>query len=142
MASHPPTDAPSIYPTFRYRNPAAMIDFLCSAFGFAIRVKYGEGDDIQHAELQLGTSIIMLGSVRDDAYGAIAGTPGDNDGKAVYVAVKDTDAVYAKAKAAGARIERELYDTEYGSRDFLCRDPEGNVWSFGTYWPKVGDGPL
>ena len=30
-----------------------------------------------------------------------------------------------------------LTDTDYGSRDFICRDPEGYVWCFGTYWPKA-----
>jgi uncharacterized glyoxalase superfamily protein PhnB len=136
------TESPCIYPTFRYRDPSAMMDFLCRAFGFAVRVKYGEGDDIQHAELELGSSIIMLGAVREDEYGAIVGGPGENGGKSVYIAVTDTDALYAKAKAAGATILREPYDTDYGSRDFMCRDPEGNVWSFGTYWPKVGEEPL
>jgi uncharacterized glyoxalase superfamily protein PhnB len=41
-----------------------------------------------------------------------------------------------------AEILRELGDTDYGSRDFICRDPEGRVWCFGTYWPKVGEPPL
>jgi uncharacterized glyoxalase superfamily protein PhnB len=36
----------------------------------------------------------------------------------------------------------ELHNTDYGSRDFACRDPEGNLWSFGTYWPKVTEKPL
>jgi len=27
----------------------------------------------------------------------------------------------------------ELLDTDYGSRDYAARDPEGNLWSFGTY---------
>ena len=40
------------------------------------------------------------------------------------------------------RIEMELRDTDYGSRDFACRDPEGNLWSFGTYWPKAHEKPL
>jgi len=31
----------------------------------------------------------------------------------------------------------ELHDTDYGSRDYAARDPEGNVWSFGTYRPAV-----
>ncbi|GCC47386.1 hypothetical protein chiPu_0031451, partial [Chiloscyllium punctatum] len=39
-------------------------------------------------------------------------------------------------------IEMELRDTDYGSRDFACRDPEGNLWSFGTYWPKAHEKPL
>jgi uncharacterized glyoxalase superfamily protein PhnB len=142
MPSGTKTASPCIYPTFRYRDPSAMIDFLRRAFGFAVRARYGEGDDVQHAELELGSSIIMLGGVRDDEYGAVVGEPGKNSGKSVYIAVADTDALCAQAKSAGATILREPYDTGYGSRDFMCRDPEGNVWSFGTYWPKVGEKPL
>jgi uncharacterized glyoxalase superfamily protein PhnB len=51
----------------------------------------------------------------------------------VYVAIGDPDAHYARAKAAGARIIRELSDTPYGSREYGAKDPEGNTWSFGTY---------
>ena len=42
-----------------------------------------------------------------------------------------------RAKAAGAEIVRELSDTEYGSHDFGVRDPEGHIWSFGTYRPQA-----
>ncbi|MDN5926670.1 MAG: VOC family protein [Hyphomicrobiales bacterium] len=142
MPSDTKTEAPSIYPTFRYRDPAAMIDFLCRAFGFRVRAKYGEGDDVHHAELELGSSIIMLGGVRDDEYGAMVGQPGENGGQSVYIAMRDADTLHAQAKAAGAKILREPYDTGHGSRDFICRDPEGNVWCFGTYWPKAGEKPL
>ncbi len=37
----------------------------------------------------------------------------------------------------GARIEEGLTDQPYCSREFICRDPEGNVWCFGTYWPTA-----
>jgi len=134
-----PTEAPRLYPTFRYKNPAAMIEFLEKAFGFTVRARYGEGDRVDHAELAFGSAMIMLGSVRDDAYGAMVGGPGDNGGKSVYIAVDDADAAYARAKAAGAKILREPEDTSYGSRDFICADPEGVVWCFGTYWPKASD---
>jgi uncharacterized glyoxalase superfamily protein PhnB len=30
-------------------------------------------------------------------------------------------------------------DTENGSRYFTVRDPEGNLWAFGTYRPRVGE---
>ena len=43
----------------------------------------------------------------------------------------------ARARAAGARIVREPADTDYGSRDYAARDPEGNLWSFGTYRPGL-----
>ena len=45
------------------------------------------------------------------------------------------------AKAAGARIVRELVDTDYGSRDYAARDPEGHLWSFGTYQPFATQHP-
>ena len=134
-------EPPRIYPTFRYRDPGRMIDWLGEAFGFTLRARYGEGDVVHHAELALGSSIIMLGGTRDDDYGAIVGAPGENGGKSVYVDVDDADAANDRARTAGAQILQELIDRDYGSRDFICRDPEGNVWSFGTYWPKAGDKP-
>lgn len=53
----------------------------------------------------------------------------------IYVAVSDPDEHYARAKAAGAAITRELCDQPYGSREYGARDLEGNAWSFGTYNP-------
>ena len=134
-----PTEAPRLYPTFRYRDAAAMIDWLANAFGFALQAKYMDGDTVAHAQMTFGSSMIMLGSVRDDAYGAMVGSPEPGGGKSTYVAVDDVDALYARAKAAGATILQELVDRDYGSREFICADPEGNVWSFGTYWPKADD---
>lgn len=133
-----PTEPPRLYPTFRYRDAAKMIDWLCDAFGFAVEAKYMDGEQVAHAQLSFGSSMIMLGSVRDDEYGRMVGAPGDNGGKSVYVAVDDCDVVYQIAKAAGARILEEPNDRAYGSREFICADPEGVVWSFGTYWPKAG----
>ena len=52
-----------------------------------------------------------------------------------YVVVPDIEAHYARAKAAGAKIERPLADTEYGSREYSARDCDGHLWSFGTYDP-------
>ncbi len=132
-------DPPCVYPTFRYTDAAQMIDWLCEAFGFTVHSRHMDGDKIAHAELALGSSIIMVGEVRDDEYGAMVGAPGENAGKSIYVANTDTDATYRRAKAAGAEILEGPVDRDYGSRDFICRDPQGNVWSFGTYWPKVGD---
>jgi len=69
----------------------------------------------------------------------MVGEPGTGGGKSIYVAVDDADTAYARAKKAGATIIQELTDRDYGSREFICRDPEGGVWSFGTYWPKAGE---
>jgi uncharacterized glyoxalase superfamily protein PhnB len=45
----------------------------------------------------------------------------------------DPDAIFARATAAGARVVRGLRDEDYGSRGFTVADPDGNLWSFGTY---------
>ena len=46
------------------------------------------------------------------------------------------DGLYARARENGAEIVLEIQDTDYGSRDFTVRDPEGNLWAFGTYRPS------
>ncbi|GAA2567088.1 hypothetical protein GCM10010210_48400 [Pseudonocardia hydrocarbonoxydans] len=43
------------------------------------------------------------------------------------------DDLHDRAVAAGATVLRPVEDTDYGSRQFVVRDPEGNVWSFGTW---------
>ena len=122
-------EAPTLYPTLRYRDAPAAIEFLKRAFGFTeVAVIANEDGTIAHAELSLGPSVLMLGSDRDDELlGRRAGTGW------LYAAVDDADAVCERARAVGAEIVAAPYDTDYGSRDFTARDLEGNVWHLGTY---------
>lgn len=135
-------EPPRIYPTLRCRDAEAMISWLKDVLGFAERVVYRGDGMVHHAELSLGSSILMLGQNRDNDYGKLVGDLSGRRTDALYVAVANADALHDKVKAAGAEIEMELHDTDYGSRDFACRDPEGNLWSFGTYWPKTTEKPL
>jgi len=135
-------EAPCIFPTLRFKDAEAMIRWLKDAFNFTERVVYRSDRGVEHAELALGSSIVMLGQSRDDDYGKLIGHIEARRTDSLYVAVKDPDLVYDRAKTAGAKIEMELHDTDYGSRDFACRDIEGNLWSFGTYWPKTNEKPL
>ncbi len=139
MTAMPTTTQPIFYPTMRYRDAKAMIAWLESAFGFERHVVHeAEDGGIAHAELKCGSGLIMMGSARDDFFGKLVKPPGDVGGatQSVYIAVPDADAAFAKAKAAGAEILMGLTDQPYGSRDFICRDPEGQVWCFGTYAPR------
>ena len=123
--------APNVWPSLRARDARALIRFLVDVVGFEPTVVYGEGEIVQHAQLDwpLGGGV-MLGSVRDDPDDPFPMQPGTF---AAYVVVDDPDALHERVRAAGTEIVRELTDTDYGSRDFALRDPEGNVWSFGTY---------
>ncbi|MCM6775804.1 VOC family protein [Nocardia sp. CDC159] len=119
-----------IWPTFVYRDAPAAIEFLTEAFGFVQTARYDSGDRVEHAELVWpGGGGIMLGS---QGVGATLCDHPAGVGSA-YVVVDNPDELYERAKAAGATITRELRDEEYGSRGFTCRDPEGVIWSFGTY---------
>jgi len=126
------TPAPQVWSTLRARDARALIRFLVDAFGFEETAVYGEGDRVDHAELSWPPGGgIMLGSVRDtDANDNWPLVPG---GFGAYVVTDEPDALFARATAAGAEILTGLHDTDYGSRDFAVRDPEGNRWSFGTY---------
>ena len=120
----------TIYPTLTYEDAGTAIAFLTEAFGFERHAVYGgDNGDIQHAELKLGNGLVMLGSAKD----GIEATHGRGGG--IYVVVDDPDAHAARARDAGAELTREPHGTDYGSREYAARDPEGNVWHFGTYQP-------
>ncbi|RVT91709.1 glyoxalase [Rhodovarius crocodyli] len=131
------TQPPCIFPTFRCRDPDAAVAFLKAAFGFVVTAEHRQDGAIAHAELALGGSVIMLGAVRKDDYGRLVGEPGNQGGKSLYLAVEDIDAAFRSAEAAGAEILEPLVDRDYGSREFICRDPEGSIWCLGTYRPQL-----
>jgi uncharacterized glyoxalase superfamily protein PhnB len=122
---------PQVWPTLRAHDARRLIHFLVEAFGFEETVVMGEGDLVHHAQLAwpLGGGV-MLGSVRDDPSDPWPLAPGTFG---AYVVTDDTDALFARASAAGADVVKAPYTTDYGSRDFSVRDPEGNRWQFGTY---------
>ncbi|BEL12473.1 VOC family protein [Actinoplanes sichuanensis] len=125
------TPPPQVWPTLRATDARALISFLSDAFGFVATAVHGEGDRVAHAELRwpLGGGI-MLGSTRDDPDDPWNLKPGTFG---AYVVADDIEALHARAAAAGAEIIREPFTTDYGSHDFTARDPEGNLWHFGTY---------
>ena len=122
-----------LYPYVLCRDVDAEMDWLERALGFARgEVHRDESGDVQHAEMTLGPATVMLGSAgvgREPFRGLPAG------GSLVYCALDDVDALHDRARAAGADVPLEPTDTDYRSRDFTARDPEGNLWSFGTYRP-------
>ena len=127
----------TVIPSLRYRDAPAAVRWLADAFGFEERLVVPTDDGrIAHAEMTHGTGMIMFGSIWDDDLNVT--TPealGGASTHTVFVIVEDPDAHHARAVAAGAVIVRELRDEDYGSRGYSARDPEGHLWSFGTYQP-------
>ena len=115
---------PTVFPTMSYRDADAAIEFLQRAFGAEPHAVYRDDNGgVRHAELRLGNGMVMLGPAESA------------QGGGVYVVVPDPDGHCARAREAGAEILREPNDTDYGSREYGARDPEGLAWHFGTYQP-------
>ena len=126
----------TIFPAVRYRDADTALSWLKAAFGAEEKSVYRDDrGHIQHAEIRLGTAVVMFGQYGDDGF--LGGSAPDPRAGTIslYIAVADPDRHHERAVAADAEVVRGLTDTSYGSREFSVRDPEGNLWSFGTYNP-------
>lgn len=125
----------SIYPTLRYDDAKAAITFLTGALGFVEEsVHTGEDGTVGHAELSFGGGVVMIGTRTDPA------SLFDTGRASIYLAVDSpaaVDAHHDRAVAAGATVVHGLVDQPYGSREYGVSDPEGNVWSVGSYRPEI-----
>jgi uncharacterized glyoxalase superfamily protein PhnB len=119
--------AQTVFPCLTFRDARAAFAWLERALGAEPVVVYEDDDGrVVHAEIRIGESVLMAG---DERAGSSATPPGVS---VIYVVVDDTDAAYERAKAAGADVTDPV-DRDYGSRDIVVTDPEGNRWSLGTY---------
>ena len=119
----------TVTPYLTVDDPGAVIEFLKKAFGaqetYAMRDDKGK---IAHAEVKVGTSMLMLGAARDQW----KSRPGN-----FYVYVEDCDAVYKQALAAGGTSISEPANQFYGDRHGGVTDPQGNTWWIGTHVEDV-----
>ncbi|MGW0736164.1 VOC family protein [Streptomyces sp. NPDC002851] len=128
------TDAPTICPTLSYTDAKAAIRQLTEGFGFTENAVYeSEDGKIVHAELGFGNGVVMLGSRGQG--GVFESALRDSGPVGIYVQVPDVDAHHKHTMEHGIEVLMPPTDQDYGSRDYIARDLEGNVWGFGTYAP-------
>ncbi len=134
----------AVIPGMQYRDAVAAMEWLTAALGFERQAVY-EGPDgtILHAQMTFGDGMIMLGSAaKESEYSALVALPdeiGGREARSVSLVAVDCDAVYARAKAAGAEMVFDLEEKPYGGKGFTCRDPEGYLWHVGSYNPWAAD---
>jgi uncharacterized glyoxalase superfamily protein PhnB len=116
-----------------FLDAEAMMAWL-RAVGFVEHSVYREEEDpsrVAHAEfLWPGGGGIMFGS-HEDGHDLLK-RPGT---AAAYLVTDQPDRVFAAAVAAGGQVLRPMVDQDYGGRGGSVADPEGNVWSIGSYQP-------
>ena len=119
----------TINPVVHYRDLAAGSRFLVEAFGFVQHQAHqAEDGSTQYVELSLNGAPLGLGPHSP-------GSMFDTGPSVVYISLDEVDSMHERAVAAGAEILMPPTDQDYGSRDFVAKDHEGNVWCFGTYAP-------
>ena len=121
--------ATTINPVVHYRDLEAGSRFLVETFGFVQKAAHRADDGtIQYVELSLDGAPLGLGATAE-------GSMFDTGPAVVYISLDEVDGMHERAVAAGAEILMAPTDQDYGSRDFVAKDGEGNVWCFGTFQP-------
>lgn len=132
-----PDNYPQLVPYLCVAGASAAIRFYRAVFGATERMRTTEPDGrIGHAELEVGTAVIMLSDEFPDAGirapGTVGGTP-----VTLTLYVEDVDHVFARAVDAGATVLRPLTDQFYGDRTATFEDPFGHRWSVATHVEDV-----
>ncbi len=121
-----------LIPVLVYRDIPAAHDFLIQAFGFEPGGVERDADGkAVHGEVRVGGTAVWLHRVTAEHQ---LGSPETVDmaGAGLVVHVSDVDAHFARARAAGARIQYEPTNQPYGQREYEARDLEGHRWWFAT----------
>ncbi len=122
----------SVQPYMMFNACTQAMEFYTKAFGAreVMCMKSPEGR-VHHAEIQIGDSRIMMADESDtsESFGIkhYGGSP-----ISLMFYTEDTDAMYARALAAGAKSLREPADQPYGDRMAGIEDPFGYKWWIGA----------
>ncbi len=125
MPDYKPAGFHSVTPYLVVEGADRLLPFLKDAFDAEeVMTHRREDGSIMHCELKIGDSVVELGQA-NPKWGAMPAS--------LHLYVPDTDAVYLKAMAAGAKSLEEPKDAEYGDRTAGVRDPSGNNWFISTF---------
>ena len=131
----------SVTPFLCVNDAARAVEFYRNVFGATELERMAEPDGkVNHAVLKIGNSIVRLSddSSKHAAEWVAKGwsrSPQSLGGTPVhfYVYVEDSDAVYKRAIAAGAKEMEPVVDKPWGDRMGVLADPFGHIWMIATH---------
>jgi len=126
MTKHIPKGFGSVTPYLTVKGADTLMLFVKHAFDAEEIECHREGDQIVHAIVRIGTSVVELSEATQKWPATLA---------ALHLYVPDCDATHAKALAAGATGLHAPMDQDYGERSSAVRDPAGNHWYIATHQP-------
>jgi PhnB protein len=124
----------SLTPMFIFKDAGKAIDFYKRAFGAEERfVMPGpDGKGVMHAEVRIGTSVIMMGEENSDCPSKSAETTGGSP-VSFYIYLENVDEAFKRAVEAGSRIQMPVEDMFWGDRMGTVLDPFGYSWSLASH---------
>lgn len=132
----------TLTPYLTVKGASEAIAFYTRAFGAEelFRMALPDGR-IGHAEIRIGNSPIMLADEFPEMGNKSPGTLGGSP-ISLLIYVEDSDAIFARAVAAGATVLRPMADQFYGDRSGMVKDPFGHTWSISTHREDVSPDEL
>lgn len=126
----------TVTPYLVVKDAAKAIEFYKKAFGAEEIVRMpGPDGKVMHAELRIGTSMVMLGDEHPD-YGA-TGPTGEQRYASFHLYVPNADAAFKRAIDCGCTMKVPLMDMFWGDRFGKLVDPFGHHWSIATHVEDV-----
>ncbi|MGI0010600.1 MAG: VOC family protein [Nitrosopumilaceae archaeon] len=118
----------SVTPTLTIRGAANAIEFYKKAFDAQEISRFPSPDGkIAHAQIKIGDSIVMLND-EFPQMNCLSPQSVGGPSTAIYLYVKDADAVFNKAVSCGAKIRMPIIDAFWGDRAGMLEDPFGHLW--------------
>ena len=135
MAKAIPEGYQTVTPMFVFKDARKAIEFYKRAFG--AQEKYAmpgpDGKGVMHAEVRIGTSIIMLGEENPQCLlGKSAETVGGSP-VSFYLYVENVDGAFRRALEAGAESKMPVENMFWGDRVGTVQDPFGYSWMLATH---------
>ncbi|CAN7670603.1 VOC family protein [Duganella sp. Dugasp56] len=123
----------SVTPHLVCEGAADAIEFYKKAFNAVETARMpGPNNKLMHAAVKIGDSIVMLADDFPD-YGGLGPKALKGSPVTLHLYVKDADAIFAQAVAAGATVKMPIADMFWGDRYGQVTDPFGHHWSIATH---------
>jgi uncharacterized glyoxalase superfamily protein PhnB len=97
----------------------AAADWLCSAFGFTIRLRIAS----HRIQMKFGDGCLIIAEAKRRSVES-------GSSQFVMVRVMDANEHHARALQHGAKILAPPTDHPYGERQYKAEDPFGHQWTF------------
>jgi PhnB protein len=132
-----PTDYRGVTAYLILRDASRALDFYRRAFGAEQTLRLdGPDGKVAHAEMRICGGIVMMSEENVAMGHRSAQTLGGSPIHLMFY-VEDVDAAFARATAAGGKVDRPVQDQFYGDRSGTLTDPFGISWTLASHIEDV-----